>query len=97
MESRNGSQDRLRYVQNVLMVLDMTQQQHPPGEALRTLRRIAGLNLDQAAALADTAAAYLSKVETGRLVPTVGYVANVTAALARHLQDTAELKNKVAS
>ncbi|MBM3714910.1 MAG: helix-turn-helix transcriptional regulator [Actinobacteria bacterium] len=79
------------------MVLDMTQQLRPAGEALRTLRRIAGLNLDQAAAVADTAAAYLSKVENGKLVPTVGYVANVTAALARHLQDTGELKNKVAS
>jgi transcriptional regulator with XRE-family HTH domain len=87
----------LRSVQNLLMVLDMNQPGHSAGEAIRTLRRIAGLTLDQAAAVADTAPAYLSKVETGKLTPTVGYVANVTAAFARHLRDTAELTNKVAS
>jgi transcriptional regulator with XRE-family HTH domain len=71
-------------------------QQRPAGEALRTLRRIAGLTLERTAELADTAPAYLSKVETGRLVPTVGYVANVTSAIASHMQQTGELTNKVA-
>ena len=84
-------------VQNMPKVLDMDQQKRSAGDALRTLRRIAGLTLDQAAELADTAAAYLSKVETGKLTPTVGYVANVTGAIARHLQENAELTNKVAS
>lgn len=75
----------------------MNEPNRSAGEAIRTLRRIAGLTLDQAAAVADTAAAYLSKVETGKLTPTVGYVANVTSAIARHLQETGELTNKVAS
>ena len=82
-------------VQEVSTVLDMTQQRSA-GEALRTLRGIAGLTLDRAAEIADTAPAYLSKVENGRLVPTVGYVANVTAAIAEHMKETGSLTNKVA-
>lgn len=72
------------------MVLDMTNQGTRTGEAIRTLRRLAGLTLEQASQLADTAPAYLSKVETGKLIPTRGYVANVVLALSLHLQTPSE-------
>ncbi|MCU1412127.1 MAG: transcriptional regulator, family [Rhodoglobus sp.] len=50
------------------------------------LRKFAGLTLEELAVSADTSIAYLSKVETGRLTPTRGYVAQVTAAIATRLR-----------
>ncbi|MEV4737138.1 MULTISPECIES: helix-turn-helix domain-containing protein [unclassified Microbacterium] len=53
------------------------------GEALRTLRKAAGLTLSDVARMADTAPAYLSKVECGALIPAEAYVGRVMAAIAR--------------
>lgn len=64
----------------------MTTQVTRSGEAIRTLRHLAGLTLEQTSTLADTAPAYLSKVETGKLVPTRGYVANVVRAISAQMQ-----------
>lgn len=55
------------------------------GASLRTLRKLAGLTLDDVARLAETAPAYLSKVETGKFNPSLTYVAQVTAAIASAL------------
>lgn len=67
----------------------MTTQTTRPGEAIRTLRHLAGLTLEQASTLAETAPAYLSKVETGKLTPTRGYVANVVRAISVEMQRAA--------
>lgn len=56
------------------------------GESLRTLRKLAGLTLEELATLANTSIAYLSKVETGKFVPSRAYVAQVTAAIAETLR-----------
>lgn len=56
-----------------------------PGATLRELRKYAGLTLAEVAAEADTSVAYLSKVETGKFVPTKVYVATVTTAIAKRL------------
>lgn len=85
------------YVQKRRTVLDMTSNAQPTGAAIRTLRKLAGLTLEQAASLAFTAPAYLSKVETGKLTPTVGYVADVTAAIAKHLRTSPHASEKVAA
>jgi|GEM_PF-2158718 len=55
------------------------------GASLRHLRKLAGLTLEETAIAADTSVAYLSKVETGRLIPSTAYVAQVAAALAQKL------------
>jgi len=55
------------------------------GASLRHLRKLAGLTLEQTAAVANTSVSYLSKVETGRLIPSNAYVAQVAAALAVRL------------
>jgi transcriptional regulator with XRE-family HTH domain len=67
----------------------MPGQRGSPGESIRTLRQLAGLSLEAVASTADTSTAYLSKVETGKLVPTKSYVAKVTTAIAAHLRDAA--------
>lgn len=53
------------------------------------LRKLAGLTLEEVAQDADTAVAYLSKVETGKLIPSKGYVATVTAAIAVRMREAA--------
>jgi transcriptional regulator with XRE-family HTH domain len=63
----------------------MQAQEISTGASLRHLRKLAGLTLEETATAADTSIAYLSKVETGRLVPSTAYVAQVTAALADKL------------
>lgn len=75
----------------------MSNQANPSGQAMRTLRQIAGLTLDNVAELADTAPAYLSKVERGVLTPTRGYVATVTSAITTYMlaDATRRLTDKV--
>lgn len=75
----------------------MSTQPNSSGAALRTLRRIAGITLDQAAGLGGTSAAYLSKVENGVFVPTRGYVARVAASIAEYItrEQVANLTDKV--
>ena len=67
----------------------MPGQRGSPGESIRTLRKLAGLSLEAVAAAADTSVAYLSKVETGKLIPTNVYVAKVTAVIAARLREAA--------
>ncbi len=57
----------------------------PTGESIRTLRKFAGLTLRELARCADTSIAYLSGVETGKFIPTRGYVAQITAAIAESM------------
>lgn len=57
----------------------------PAGRSLTALRALASLSLADTAVLAGTSVAYLSNVETGVLVPTTGYVAQVAAAIAEVL------------
>jgi transcriptional regulator with XRE-family HTH domain len=56
-----------------------------PGQALRGLRKKAGLTLADVADIADTAPAYLSKVESGALEPSESYfwriASSITAAM----------------
>ena len=59
------------------------------GRSLRTLRRLAGLTLEDVARIADTSTAYLSKVETGKFTPSRTYVAQVTRAIADSMTETA--------
>nr|WP_279630809.1 helix-turn-helix transcriptional regulator [Rathayibacter sp. VKM Ac-2804] len=55
------------------------------GQSLRTMRMLAGLTLEDVAREADTAVAYLSKIETDKLIPSKTYVGTVTAVLSRAL------------
>lgn len=48
------------------------------GEAIRSLRQIAGLTLADVAKGADTAISYLSRVERGDVVPSGEYLGRVT-------------------
>lgn len=68
------------------------------GAALKTLRLVAGLTLDQASALGDTAPAYLSKVERGVLFPTRRYLVKMSRALTDAIANdpSGQLGNKVA-
>lgn len=59
------------------------------GRSLRTLRQLAGLTLEDVARIAETSVAYLSKVETGKFVPSKTYVRQVTTAIARSMGETA--------
>lgn len=59
----------------------MATQNTNSGEALRTLRVIAGLSLKEVAEGADTSIAYLSKVERNQLLPSQEYIAKVTLYL----------------
>lgn len=71
------------------MVFDMSQAPASTGESIRSLRKLAGLSLDEVARDADTSIAYLSKVERGIFVPTLSYVAKVTSAIADRLKAVA--------
>lgn len=75
----------LTNVQDMSTVLNMTKTTTPIGQALRGLRKAAGLTLADIARIADTAPAYLSKVESGSLSPSTEYAARVTAAIAADL------------
>lgn len=52
------------------------------GEMLRHFRSLAGLTLEQVSDGADTAVAYLSKVERGHLRPTDDYVGRVMSFIS---------------
>ncbi len=67
----------------------MNRQTVTAGESIRALRQLAGMTLEDVSAAADTSIAYLSKVETGKFVPTKQYVAQVTAAIADRLRSVA--------
>lgn len=67
----------------------MAQQSIAAGVSIRSLRKYAGMTLDDLARAADTSVAYLSKVETGTYVPTRAYVAKVTAAISREIESRA--------
>lgn len=67
-------------------VFDMPTQTLNPGAAIKSLRKLAGLTLEDVAGAAETSTAYLSKVETGKLFPAKGYVAKVTLAIAESLR-----------
>ena len=56
---------------------------------MRTLRKLAGMSLEEVAARAETSVAYLSKVERGLFVPTKSYVAKVTSAIAEQMSAAA--------
>lgn len=56
-----------------------------PGEALRLLRTMAHLTLQQVASDADTSIAYLSKVERNQLNPTDEYVAKVALHISNSM------------
>ena len=58
------------------------QTQISSGEALRHLRALAGLTLQEVANEADTSVAYLSKVERSVLTPSDEYVAKIAGALS---------------
>ncbi len=60
-----------------------------PGDALRGLREIAGLTVDDAALLAHTTPSYLSMAEAGATNFTAGYAGMVTGALGRYIADVA--------
>lgn len=68
---------------------DMATQTPQVGQSLKALRQLAGLTLEQVSNRADTAPAYLSKVENGKLVPNNVYVARVSMAIAEHLAEGA--------
>lgn len=70
-------------VQKQPTVLNMASSKGQTGEALRTLRKAAGLTLADVAEIAGTAPAYLSKVESGVLIPADAYIGRVMAAIAR--------------
>lgn len=57
------------------------------GHSLRSLRKYAGLTLDDVATRADCAVSYLSKVETGKLTPADSFVARVTTAIAKSMNE----------
>lgn len=67
----------------------MATQTQTAGESIRTLRQLAGMTLNEVAETAGTSIAYLSKVETGKFLPSKAYVALVTAAIAEGLRRAA--------
>ena len=62
------------------------------GEALRKLRNIAGLRIEDVAREANVSAAQLSRVENGAAQPRPRWVAAVTTAIAEALQQQAAQK-----
>ncbi|APE10799.1 hypothetical protein BO226_17655 [Rhodococcus sp. 2G] len=60
------------------------------GQALRRLREIAGLTLDQVAELADVSPTYLSRVETGQCNPSIKWLGVVSKALAASIASKAD-------
>lgn len=69
----------------------MPQQKDQPGTALRTLRQLAGMTLEEVASRAGTSSSYLSKVERGSLTPTIHYVAKVALVIADETLSTATM------
>lgn len=67
------------------------------GQTMRGLRKAAGLTLDTVARLADTAPAYLSKVECGALIASPAYLARVTTAIAAEMTRQAASVDKRAA
>jgi transcriptional regulator with XRE-family HTH domain len=63
----------------------MPQQMPTPGSSIRALRKLAGMTLEQVGAAADTAPAYLSKVETNKLKPAKEYVSRIVNVIAAEL------------
>jgi transcriptional regulator with XRE-family HTH domain len=59
------------------------------GTALRTLRKAAGLTLDQTKTLAGADAGYISKVENGVVTPSPTWIANLVGAIGEHMRDAA--------
>lgn len=59
----------------------MGTQTTPTGQALRGLRKVAGLTLAEVSDIAGTAPAYLSKVESGVLTPSPDYFWRVAGAI----------------
>lgn len=55
------------------------------GKALRTLRKSAGMNLEQLAALHGCSISYLSRVETGQAEPSADWFIRVTTILGNAL------------
>lgn len=72
----------------------MTTKASTTGQALRRLREVAGLTLDQVADRADISAAYLSRVETGKCRPSVQWTAVVTKALSAGMTERAEAESE---
>lgn len=60
-----------------------------PGRALRVLRQLADLTLEQTATEAGTSPAHLSRVETGQVRATPAWIGRVSAVIASHLRDAA--------
>jgi transcriptional regulator with XRE-family HTH domain len=67
----------------------MTAQAISAGATLRVLRNLAGMTLEDVASAAGTSVAYLSKVETGKFIPTKSYIGQVTAVLAERMKSAA--------
>lgn len=67
-------------------ILDMNRQANI-GQSLRSLRKFAGLTLDDIAQRSGCAASYLSKVETGKLTPADSFVARVATAVTEALNE----------
>lgn len=55
------------------------------GTAMRTLRKAAGLTLDDVGRAAGISAPYLSNVENGNVKPTADWLRNVIAAIGSSL------------
>lgn len=62
------------------------------GDALRKLRNLAGLRIEDVAREANVSAAQLSRVENGAARPRPRWVAAVTTAIAEALQQQAAQK-----
>ena len=71
----------LTNVQNTRNFLDMASTKTQTGHTLRGLRKAAGLTLADVADIADTAPAYLSKVESGALEPSPSYFWRVAQSI----------------
>lgn len=57
-----------------------------PGRSLRVLREMAGMTLDQVADEAGVSPTHLSRVETGKAIPTPKWVGTVAEVLAANLR-----------
>ena len=63
----------------------MTKHTEAPGAALRQLRIAAGLSMKQVAYRAETDMSYLSRVETGKQVPSMAFLGKITRVIADEL------------
>lgn len=76
----------LRTMRKKGSVLSMaTKSPTTPGEAIRALRSLAGMTLDEVAAQAGVSASHLSRVETGAAQPTPAWLGVVSEVIARRL------------